>query len=576
MNHPKPYRWADIVERLWQHQRRLIFAHLLAVITALLSTPLPLFMPLLVDEVLLNNPGFIVGFINNHFPQTWQHATGYILIVTLFTLILRSSVLVLQAWQASHFSHIAKNVIYTLRQELLQHLEKVSLREYETLGSGQISSLLTTDLNQIDQLLGQGLSRFIVAVLTVISIAAILLWMNWQLALFILCLNPVVIGITFYMGRKVKQLKAKENQAFALFQESLRETLGAIQQIRVYHREKHYFGKIEARNNAIRKHAQAWQWRHEISSRLSMGFFLIGFDLFRATSMIMVMLSDLSIGQMLAIFGYLWFMMGPIQDIFNLQYDLQAASASLERLNQITHLQQEPQYPAKIQAFPANKTGASIQLHQVSFAYQAQQPIFTNINCDIKAGEKVALIGCSGSGKTTLVNLLLGLYPPDKGQICYNQVPIEQLGYAQIREQISTVLQQSSLFNDSLRHNLCLGKQFNDKQLWQVLEQAQLSELIKDMPKQLDTIIGQQGIRLSGGQRQRLAIARLLLRDPKIVILDEATAALDKETEARVHQALQQFLQGRTTLIIAHHPQAIEQADRIVYLNQGRLLKQKI
>jgi len=576
LNQNKPYRWADIIKRLWQHQRRLLFAHLLAVITALLSTPLPLFMPLLVDEVLLDKPGFIVGFINNHFPQTWQHATGYILIVTLLTVILRSSVLLLQAWQASHFSYIAKNAIYTLRQDLLQHLEKVSLREYETLGSGHISSLLTTDLNQIDQLLGQGLSRFIVAILTIISIAVILLWMNWQLALFILCLNPIVIGVTFHLGRKVKQLKAKENQAFALFQESLRETLAAIQQIRAYHREKHYFGKIKARNQAIREHAQAWQWQHEIASRLSMGFFLIGFDIFRATSMIMVMLSDLSIGQMLAIFGYLWFMMGPIQDIFNLQYDFQAADASLQRLNQITRLQQEPQYPAQIQAFSKTKSGASIQLHQLSFAYQAEQPIFTNINCDIKAGEKVALIGCSGSGKTTLVNLLLGLYPPDKGQICYNQVPIEQLGYAQIREQISTVLQQNSLFNDSLRHNLCLGKQFSDKRLWQVLEQAQLSNLINDMPNQLDTIIGQQGIRLSGGQRQRLAIARLLLRDPKIVILDEATAALDSQTEAQVYQALQTFLQDRTTLIIAHHPQAIQQADRIVYLSQGRLSKKII
>ncbi len=568
------YQWRDVAKRLGRHRRPLVFAHILAVITALLSTPLPLFMPLMVDEVLLNQPGMIVDFLNPFLPETWQQASVYIIIVTVFTIILRGSVLLLQAWQASYFSHIAKQTVFTLRQDLLRHLEKVSLREYETLGSGQISSLLVTDLNHIDQLLGQGLSRFIVAVLTIISIAVILLWMNWQLAIFILCLNPFVIGITFHLGRKVKKLKAAENKAFALFQESLRETLASMQQIRAYHRERHYFNKIKARNAAIRKHAQAWQWRHEVSSRLSMGFFLIGFDVFRATSMIMVLVSDLSIGQMLAIFGYLWFMMGPVQDIFNLQYDFQAADASLQRLNQIVRLKKEPQYPPQTQAFLPSEQGAAIQLQHLHFAYHPSQPIFTELNCSIQAGEKVALVGCSGSGKTTLVNLLLGLYPPDQGKICYNQVPIEELGYAQVRDHVSTVLQQSSLFNDSLRHNLCLGKRFEDKALWQVLEQAQLADLVRDLPTQLDTVIGQQGIRLSGGQRQRLSIARLLLRDPKIVILDEATAALDMATEARVYQALQAFLKHRTTLIIAHHPQAIQQADRVVYLRQGRLSRE--
>jgi len=565
------YTWQDIFSLLPHYRRELILAHSLALLAALFSIPLPLLMPLLVDEVLLQQPAWIVANLNSLLPSIWQQPLGYIITIALLTMLLRLIVIALQVWQGYYFSLVAKKVIYRLRRSLLQQLKIISIKEYESLGSGQVTSLLVTDLNSIDLLLGQGLSRFVVSVLTIFGIALVLLWMHWQLALFILCLNPLVILFTLKLGRKVKHLKSNENKAFELFQESLHETLDAIQQIRAYNREHHYIDRVIEQSRHIRDYAIAWQWKSEAASRLSMGLFVIGFELFRATSMLMVLYSDLSIGQMLAIFGYLWFMMTPMQDIFTIQYNFQAADAALQRINKLTELKTETQYPARIAAFEHHPHAAHIELKQIDFAYLTGQPVLKKLNCRIEAGEKVAIIGRSGNGKSTLVNLLLGLYPADAGIISYNHTPIQDIGLHKVREQVASVLQQPALFNEDIRMNLCLGKQIDDAQLWDVLQQAQLYDVVKALPQGLDTLIGQQGIRLSGGQRQRIAIARLLLTQSKVVILDEATSALDSQTEQQVYQALHSFLKQRTVIMIAHHPQAIQQADRVLHLQNGQL-----
>jgi ATP-binding cassette subfamily C protein len=189
-------------------------------------------------------------------------------------------------------------------------------------------------------------------------------------------------------------------------------------------------------------------------------------------------------------------------------------------------------------------------------------------------GEWVALVGASGGGKSTLVQALLGLYPVKSGQIFYGDVPVTEIGWETVREQVGVVLQHPVLFNDSVRANLTLGREADDATLWQALEIAQLKDFIVALPHGLDTVVGRQGVRMSGGQRQRLAIARMIVANPRIVILDEATSALDSETERRLHQALEAFLAGRTTLIIAHRLSAVRQADRILVFENGRVVEE--
>jgi len=283
--------------------------------------------------------------------------------------------------------------------------------------------------------------------------------------------------------------------------------------------------------------------------------------------------SDLSIGQMIAVFGYLWFMMGPVQELLSVQYGYYGANAALGRLNALVNLKQEPVYPARRNPFE-NRTTVGIQIRDLHFAYKEDAPVLNGVSLDICPGEKIALVGASGGGKSTLVQCLLGLYPPTRGEILIEGVPVTEIGLPELRAQCGVVLQHPALFNDSIRNNLTLGKNMPEEALWQALEVAQLREVIETMPEGLDTVVGRQGVRLSGGQRQRLAIARMVLSDPKIVILDEATSALDTDTEARLHEALRTFLAGRTTLIIAHRLSAVRQADRALVFGNGQIIEE--
>jgi ATP-binding cassette subfamily C protein len=556
-----------------QHRRELLFANVIAILGAVVSVPVPLLIPLLVDEVLLDQPGRSVALMNALFPEAWHGPVLYIFAILVLTLFLRLLTLILGVWQTRQFTIISKDVTFRIRRALLQRLERVSMSEYETLGSGTVASHLVTDIDAVDNFVGVATSKFLVAILSIIGTAIVLLWMNWQLALFILFLNPVVIYITTLFGRKVKTLKKRENSAYQLFQEALSETLDAIQQIRANNRERHYIARIIDKAGNIRRHSTAYAWKSDAAQRLSFTIFLFGFDIFRAVSMLMVLYSNLTIGEMLAVFSYLWFMMNPVQEVLAIQYAFNGAKAALERINELVGIDLEPSYPHERNPFE-DKTTATIQLRDLCFRYGDGPLVLNDISLDMQEGEKVALVGASGGGKTTLVQVILGLYTPESGSVCFDGVPMSEIGMDVVRDNVATVLQHPALFNDTVRMNLTLGLERSDQQLWRALEIAQLDEVVRELDDGLETLIGRYGIRLSGGQRQRLAVARMVLTEPKVVILDEATSALDTATEGRLHTALQEFLSGRTTIIIAHRLSAVKQADRALVFEDGHIVEE--
>ena len=569
----KAYDWKYIIEGAKKHKKQLILANLIAIVATIASIPVPLLLPLLVDEVLLNNPGVVVQTINSITPSLWHEPLLYILSILVLTLFLRISSLVLSVFQTRQFTIISKDLIYQIRRSLLSKLNKVSMTEYETLGSGTVTSYFVTDLSTVDEFVGTTVSKLLIAVLTIIGVAIILIIMHWQIAILILFANPIVIYFTKILGKHVKELKKKENSAFAIFQQSLTETLDSIHQIRASNREKHYFKRVLENARDVREHGINFEWKSDTANRLSFVVFLFGFDIFRAVSMMMVIFSGLSIGQMFAVFGYLWFMMGPVQEILNIQYAYYNANAALGRINNLLTLKQEPNYPHIINPFE-NKNTVAINISDLRFAYGDNPDVLNGIELEIKEGEKVALVGASGGGKSTLVQVLIGLYPAKSGNIFYDDVPVTRIGLDVVREHVATVLQNPALFNDSIKINLTLGRDLKDQELWQALEIAQLKETVEQLPNKLNTIVGRQGIRLSGGQRQRLAIARMVLSKPSVVILDEATSALDAETEYHLHTALSDFLINKTTIIVAHRLSAIKQANHVYVFEAGKIGEQ--
>ncbi|WP_019882463.1 MULTISPECIES: ABC transporter ATP-binding protein [unclassified Methylophilus] len=563
----------DLWQQLRLQSRRLWLGQWLAFLGAVVAVPIPLLMPLLVDEVLLHQPGKLTQLMTWLLPADSLGPIAIILLVTLLTMSLRLGSVLLGVATTRIFVGLSKQVTLGVRQTLLDKLSRIRMQVYESLGAGQITARLLTDIETLDKFLGETIAKVLVAVLSVIGVAVVLLWMHWQLALIILLLNPFVIGLTMVLGKKVKVWKQRENSAFEMLSQSVTETLEVMQQLRASNSDKRFLDKAKQAAEAVRAAATASGWKSDALSRLSFGIFLFGFEIFRAVAMLMVVFSNLSVGQMIAVFGYLWFMMGPVQELLSVQVSYYAAKAALGRINQVLAADEEPHYPAQVNGF-ATQSPAAIRLQQVTFAYGEGSPILEDVTLDIAPGEQVALVGVSGAGKSTLVQLLLGLYAPSRGQILFNGQAMEQLGYAQIREHLGVVLQQPMLFNDSVRQNLSLDQPYADDALWQALEVAQLAQFVRDLPEGLDTQLGRSGVRLSGGQRQRLAIARMMLKQPQIVILDEATSMLDTHTEALLHQAMRTFLRGRTTIIIAHRLSAVKEADRVLVFDGGRIIEE--
>lgn len=569
---PDRLSWAEIRRLALQHRKALILANLVAVLATLCSVPIPLLLPLLVDEVLLGDGNTALQFMDHLLPAGWQTAVGYIGLMLCVTLLLRGCSLLFNVLQARLFARLSKDLVYRIRVRLIERLKRIALSEYESLGGGTVAAHLVTDLETIDKFIGETLSRLLVAVLSIVGTAAILVWMHWQLALLILLFNPLVIYATVQLGKRVKHLKKLENDSTSRFTQALTETLDAIQEVRAGNRQGFFLGRLGLRAREVRDHAIASQWKTDASNRASGLLFQFGIDVFRAAAMLTVLLSDLSIGQMLAVFSYLWFMIGPVEQLLSLQYAFYAAGGALSRINELLARADEPQYEGGRDPFAGTRT-VGIEVRGLHFSYQ-DEPVLEGLDLSIAPGEKVAIVGASGGGKSTLVQLLLGLYQPQSGQIRYGGASLEQIGLETVREHVAVVLQHPALFNDSVRANLCMGRERADEDCWQALEIAQLAETIRQLPNGLDSIVGRSGVRLSGGQRQRLAVARMVLAQPSVVILDEATSALDAATEYALHQGLARFLEGRTTLIIAHRLSAVKQADRVLVFDGGRIAEQ--
>jgi ATP-binding cassette subfamily C protein len=341
--------------------------------------------------------------------------------------------------------------------------------------------------------------------------------------------------------------------------------------------------------------------------KLSYLVFLAGYEVFRAVSILAVAYSDLSVGLMLAIFSYLWVMVSPTQDIINFQYVLATAKAACKRINTIFEMEQEPVVKEEVNPFASHKA-VDIEVKNLWFSYKnvlchsrldressglignkSQDPrvkpeddakeensknecILKNINMRIEAGSKVAVVGASGSGKTTLANILNGFYPLKEGEIYYGGVSNHRLQLSTIRENIYLILQHPKLFNDTMRFNLTLGNDHSDEEIAKAIEIAQLESVIERLEHGLETLVGKDGIKLSGGQRQRVAIARMVLANPKVVIFDESTSALDVHTEAKLFEALHSFLEEKTVITIAHRLSTIKSAAFIYVLEEGHVV----
>lgn len=553
-----------LLEQVRLHRRTILIANVIAIFSIVISVPIPLFIPFLVDEVLLGKEGKFVETVNMFVEVS--SAEYYILLVFIFIVMLRAVNVLLSIIRRLYIEQVTEDIRLDMRKKILTHLRDVSMSEYDVLGSGAVGSKMTTDITSVMKFISGSIGIIAVQVFTLIGISIVLLYLNWQLALIILVLNPLVIKVFIGAFKKVSKLMKKRNKAISRFTNSLTESLELFNQIRVQNREFHVTEKINADAKRIRDRSYIFQIASSKSINISRLFLMYSMDLFKMIAVYLVFVGEMSIGEMLAIFVYAGMVMTPIQMIIKFVQDFHDAKEGMDRLNDILRLEKEPKYEMKIDPFKGKET-ASIELKNVTFEYDDKRVVLKDFNLKVEAGEKVAITGETGSGKSTLANILMGLYSVSEGEIFYNGVEVKEIGFEKVRDNIGFVLQSPLMFNSSLRYNLSLGRDYSDDAMYEALKIAQLYDFVNELPKKLDTIVGKNGTKLSGGQRQRLSIARVLLDEPKVIIFDESTSSLDMKTEDKLLEALDEYIKDKTVITIAHRQTTIDKSDRVVQLS---------
>ncbi len=559
----------SLLRELTHYKKGLILGNIISVLSTLLTVATPLLIPILVDELLLHKGDRFIKTLASIFGE--MSTSSYVWTILGLILTMRTASTLLAIGQSKIFTTIAKEITYALRVRMLEHLAGVSLKAYESMKVGAVTSKLVTDVETIDGFIGTTISKLIVSALILIFSAIVLLWIDWKLALFILFSNPIVVLFTVKLSRKIGRYKKEENHAIESFQSALSETLELFHQIKAANKERYFFDRNTRKAATLKQRSVSYAYKSDAAMKLSYLVFLSGYELFRAVSILAVAYGDLSIGLMLAIFSYLWVMVSPTQDLINFQYTLATARAACKRIDAIFAMPKEPAPVDSIDPFDKREE-VEIETEKLSFAYREGNDILKNITLSIPPKRRVAIVGASGSGKTTLAQILVGFYPVERGKVYYNGIVHTRVSLEKIRDRLYLILQNPKLFNDTMRFNLTLGEAYDETRLWEALRMAQLDEVVRTMEKGLDTQVGRDGIKLSGGQRQRVAIARMILADPAVVIFDESTSALDVHTEAKLFEALESFLAKRTVITIAHRLSTIKSADYVYVLEEGELV----
>ncbi|WP_119325810.1 ABC transporter ATP-binding protein [Companilactobacillus musae] len=463
--------------------------------------------------------------------------------------------------------YVGESSVKTLREKLWAHLLKLPVDYFDNHKSGESSSRLVNDTSVIKDLITSQFPNFITGAIQLIGSMIILFFMDWKMASLMFGVVPIIVLILLPIGRIMSKLGRKLQAATADFNADASEKLSEVRLIKSSNGEtfeKVTGGKFINRIfNVGIKDAKIEAVLQPIMTTVMLGIFvgILGYGAVR------IQQGTLSSGSLVAFLLYLFNIITPVANFATFFSQVQKAMGSTERIQEI--LNTEPEISTVGEEVDVE--GKTVTAAHLNFSYDADHQILHDVSFEAKPNTVIAFAGPSGGGKSTIFALLERFYQPDSGSILIGKKSIKNIDLANWRSQIGYVSQDSAVFAGSIRDNLQYGlnKQLTDEELWHGLKLAYADEFVKTFPEQLDTQIGERGVKLSGGQKQRIAIARAFLRDPKILMLDEATASLDSESEEKVQRALDQLMVGRTTLVIAHRLSTIVDADQIYFIEKG-------
>lgn len=499
-----------------------------------------------------------------------------------WSMILTACAALLGIYLLSSFFHFAVtywghklgiNIESDMRRELFTRVQKQSFRFFDNNKTGHLVSRMTNDLMDIGEIAHHGPEDLFIALMTLAGAFGIMLSINWQLAVLTFIIVPLMIYLSLYFSRKMSSAFKRMFADIADYNARVENTVSGIRVVQAFANENHEIGRFSENNERFRLtklityRIMAWN--------SSLSFILMKFvSLFvLVCGTWFVIQGSMTYGEFIAFVMLSNIFLGPIKQINSVIETYPKGIAGFKRYLEL--LEAVPDVEDTPQAKPITSVSGDIAFHNVRFSYAEHKPTLDQVNLEIQAGQTVALVGPSGAGKSTLCSLIPRFYDVDAGHITIDGIPVKDMTLESLRSNIGIVQQDIFLFDGTIRENIAYGKlNASDEEIWEAIRRAQLEELVRSQPEGLDTMIGERGVKLSGGQKQRLSIARMILKNPPILILDEATSALDTETEAAIQLALSELAQGRTTLVIAHRLATIRHADRIIVVENGGVAEQ--
>lgn len=545
-------RTLQLVKPYWKW---MLVSSLLAAVGAAIELAPPYFTMLLIDRVLTPRQNF----------HLFLWLLGALIASRLLGVLVNITRGRLSAWLGSR-------IAFELRSKLYQHLQWLSLSYFDRRQTGSIMSRVTRDTEALYDFLINSAPTLTINVLMILGIGTVMISLDWKLSLLVLVPAPFVVMLTRYAWRRIIRFWRHYWHRWSRLSAHLSGTLSGVREVKAFTQEDREIRTFDTRNMEI---ADSGMAAGTISSTV---FPLVSFLVMSSSFVIWyfggkgVLEGTMSLGKLVAFLSYVGMIYGPMNVITNIMDWTSRTGTAAERIFEV--LDTEPDVQDSPNAKPLNQVKGEIIFEDVNFGYEKHRQVLHEINLHVHPGEMIGLVGHSGSGKSTTINLICRFYDPVRGRILLDGVDLRDLRMQDLRKHIGVVLQDTFLFPGTIRENIAYARPgANQEEIMIAAKAANAHDFIMRFPDGYDTWVGERGHRLSGGERQRIAIARAILRDPKILILDEATASVDTETERMIQEALDNLVHNRTTIAIAHRLSTLRHADRIVVLDKGRIVE---
>lgn len=467
---------------------------------------------------------------------------------------------------------VGQRAVYDIRNDLYRHLQRLDIGFFDRNRTGDLMSRVTSDVNMLQQLVSSGMMSIVTDWFTFAFVACYMLWINWQLTLVVLLTFPIMIATTHFFGKRMRKAFKKVQESVAEVSNHLQDTLSSIRLIKSFSNEEYESERFAGRS------------RNNMSANLSAVKLRAGFepiiDLLLFVGLVAVLIigakqtmdGSMTLGTIVAFMAYLRLLQNPIRRFSRTINTIQQSAAAYERIMEI--LNTKPQVFDAPNATRLTHIQGHVTFRNVSFAYHNNVPVLNQFNFEVRPGQITAIVGSSGAGKSTITHLITRFYDPQEGVVSIDGKPLTGVTLKSLRGHMGIVSQDIVLLNGTIRENIVYGKQgATDEEIEAAARAASAHDFIMSFPHGYEAQIGERGVKLSGGQKQRISIARAILKNPRLIILDEATSSLDTESEKSIQDALTYLLEGRTCLVIAHRLSTIQKADNIYVLDKGVIIE---